>query len=66
MPSTATCWTPPRVALAAATLFLTSCAEAGFDTAPGACPPVVEYNRAEQAKVAEEVVALPEGSMIAD
>ena len=30
----------------------------------GACPPVVAYSRAEQAQVADEVAALPEGARI--
>ncbi len=64
MPSTARCWTPPRAALVIATIFLTACAEVGFDAPPGACPPVVAYSRAEQARVAEEVAALPEGALI--
>lgn len=64
MPSTARCWTPPRAALAAATIFLTACATAGSDAPPGACPPVVEYSQTEQARVAEEVSALPEGALI--
>ncbi|MCC6009256.1 MAG: hypothetical protein JJU40_16515 [Rhodobacteraceae bacterium] len=34
------------------------------DTLPSACPPVVEYGRAEQARVAGEVAALPEGALI--
>jgi len=29
-----------------------------------ACPPVVVYSRAEQARVAEEVAALPEGAVV--
>ena len=66
MPSTARCWTPPRAALAAATIFLTACAGAGSDTPPGACPPVVACGQAEQARVAEEVAALPEGALIPD
>ena len=64
MPSTARCWTPPRAALAAATIFLTGCATAGSDAPPGACPPVVAYGKAEQTRVAEEVAALPEGALI--
>ena len=64
MPSTARCWTPPRAALAAATIFLTACAGVTSDTPPGACPPVVAYSQAEQARVAEEVAALPEGALI--
>ncbi|MFN7177810.1 MAG: hypothetical protein ACK4MX_13125 [Thermaurantiacus sp.] len=34
------------------------------DTPPSACPPVVEYSRAEQARAAEEIAALPEGALI--
>ena len=64
MPSTARCWTPPRAALAAATIFLTGCAGVSSDTPPGACPPVVTYREAEQARVAEEIAALPEGALI--
>ena len=30
------------------------------------CPPVVGYSRAEQAQVAEEVVALPQNARIVD
>jgi len=64
MPSTARCWTPPRAALAAATTFVNACAGVNTDIAPSACPPVVEYSRAEQARVAAEVAALPEGAVI--
>nr|WP_036708316.1 hypothetical protein [Paracoccus sanguinis] len=64
MPSTARCWTPPRAALAAATIFLTGCATAGSDASPSACPPVVAYSPAEQMRVAEEVAALPEEALI--
>ena len=66
MPSTARCWTQPAAALAAATIFLTACAGVNSDTAPGACPPVVAYSQAEQARVAEEVAALPVGALIPD
>lgn len=64
MPSTARCSTPQRAALAAATIFLTGCAWVISDAPPGACPPVVEYSQAAQARVAEEVAALPEGALI--
>ena len=60
------CWRRPRAALATATIFLTACAGVSSDTAPSACPPVVEYSRAEQARVAEEVAALPQGTVIAE
>jgi hypothetical protein len=36
----------------------------GSDNLPGACPPVAGYSRAEQARVAQEVAALPEGALI--
>ena len=65
MPSTARCWTQPPAALAAATIFLNACAGVSSDTPPSACPPVVEYSHAEQLRVAEEVAALPDGSVIA-
>ena len=45
-------------------LWLTGCVRVGFDAPPGVCPPVVEYSRAEQARVAEEIAALPEGALI--
>ena len=64
MPFNVRCWTQPRAALAAATIFLTACAGDSFDTASSACPHVVEYSRAEQARVAAEVAALPEGAVI--
>ncbi|MBB4209792.1 hypothetical protein [Roseinatronobacter bogoriensis] len=47
-------------------IFLTACAEGSFDTVPSACPPVVEYSRAEQARVADELAALPGGTLIAE
>ena len=58
------CWTRPQTALAIATLFLSACAGVGSDSPPGACPPVVAYSKAEQARVADEVAALPEGAVI--
>ncbi|MCC5984883.1 MAG: hypothetical protein JJU42_11010 [Rhodobacteraceae bacterium] len=63
MPSTARCWTLPHAALAAATIFLTDCAGMGSDALPSACPPVVEYSPVEQARVAEELAALPQAAM---
>nr|WP_245823191.1 hypothetical protein [Antarctobacter heliothermus] len=66
MPFTARCWTRPRAALAAATIFLTACAAGSSDTPRRACPPVVEYSRAEQARVAQEMAVLPEEAVIAE
>jgi hypothetical protein len=63
MPSTARCSTPPPVALLIAMLWLTGCAMVDSDTrAP--CPPVVEYTAADQARAADEVEALPDGTVI--
>ena len=47
-------------------ILLSGCVGVGFDGPPSACPPVVEYSRAEQARVAEEVAALPEGAVITE
>ena len=47
-------------------IFLTACSGASSDTPHRACPPVVEYIRAEQAHVADEVTALPENARIVD
>lgn len=60
------CWRSPAVGLVIAMIFLSGCAGVGFDTQGGACPPVVEYSRAEQARVASEVAALPEGAAIVE
>ena len=46
-----------------AMLWLTGCAMAGSD-GQGACPPVVEYSAADQARAADEVEALPESAVI--
>jgi hypothetical protein len=45
---------------------LTGCAGVGSDAPPGVCPPAVAYSPAEQARVAEEVAALPEGALIVE
>lgn len=58
------CWMRPLIALAAAMIFLTGCAGVDSETPNSACPPVVEYSPAEQARVAEEIAALPEGALI--
>jgi hypothetical protein len=47
-------------------LLLSACAGVGSDVAPDVCPPVVAYSEAEQARVADEVAALPEGAVILD
>ena len=64
MPFNIRCWTRPPAALAVATILLSACAGVGSDSPPGVCPPVVAYSEAEQARVADEVAALPEDAMI--
>lgn len=64
MPSNVKCSMPPRAGLAIATILSGGCAGVTIDGTPSACPPVVEYGRAEQARVADEVAALPEGAVI--
>nr|WP_299627695.1 hypothetical protein [uncultured Tateyamaria sp.] len=54
-----------RAVLVIATSWLTGCATVGSDgSGPGACPPVVEYSREFQARAADELALLPEGSAI--
>lgn len=56
-----------RVALGLATIWLSGCATVNSDGGGlGACPPVVDYSRAFQARAAEELALLPEGSAIAE
>jgi hypothetical protein len=45
-------------------IFLNACARVDSEGSHGACPPVVEYSRAEQIQVSEEVATLPEGAII--
>ena len=44
-------------------LWLTGCAMGGSETRPP-CPPVVEYTGADQARAANEVEALTDGTVI--
>ena len=66
MPFNVSCWKRPQIVLAAAMLLLSGCAGVGSDGAPGVCPPVVAYSAAKQARVADEVVALPERALIVE
>ncbi len=67
MTSNAGCWKRRLAALAIAASLLSGCATGGSDgSAPGTCPPVVEYSREFQARAAEELALLPEGSMVAE
>ena len=67
MMSNARCWRLRLVVLVLATIWLSGCATGGSDGGgPGACPPVVQYSREFQARAAEELVLLPEGSAVAE
>jgi hypothetical protein len=46
---------------------LTGCATEGFEAGGvAACPPVVEYSREFQARTAEELAKLPDGSAVVE
>jgi hypothetical protein len=64
MKSNARCWTPQPAAPLIAMLWLTGCAMGASDAPPSACPPVVDYSRPQQARVADEIARLPEGALI--
>ena len=67
MKSNAVCWRRRLAVLAIATSWLTGCATAGFEAdGVAACPPVAEYSREFQARAAEELALLPDGSAIAE
>ena len=59
------CWMRWLAVLVIATSWLTGCATEGFESvALAACPPVVEYSREFQARAAEELALLPDGSAV--
>lgn len=67
MTSNARCSTRRLAALVIATISLTGCATVASDTGVAiVCPPVVEYSRDFQARAADELHRLPEGSAIAE
>jgi len=67
MTSNAGCWRRRLAVLAIATISLAGCATVSSeDGRLATCPPVVEYGREFQARAAEELARLPEGSMIAE
>lgn len=61
----ARCSKKRHAVLAVGMIFLTGCATGSSEHgARTYCPPVVEYGREEQQRMAEEVEALPEDSVI--
>jgi len=67
MTSNAGCWKRRLAVLAIGTISLTGCATVSSeDGRLATCPPVVEYGWEFQARAAEELAGLPEGSMIVE
>ena len=67
MTSNARCWMPRLAVLAIATISLTGCATVASEPRIATvCPPVVEYSREFQARAAEELGVLPDGSAIVE
>ena len=67
MKSNAGCWTRRLAVLVIAMSWLTGCATASFDRdGLAACPPVVEYSKELQARAAEELAMLPDGSVVVE
>ncbi len=67
MQSNAGCWRRRLAVLVIATSWLTGCATAGFEASGvAACPPLVEYSREFQARAAEELAMLLDGSAIVE
>ena len=67
MTSNARCWRPRLAVLAIATNSLTACATGVSESRIATiCLPVVEYSSEFQARAAEELALLPEGSAIAE
>jgi hypothetical protein len=65
--SNARCWKQQLAALVLVTIWLSGCATGGSNGGGlGACPPIVEYSREFQARAAEELALLPEGSAITE
>lgn len=64
MPSNARCWRQLAAALAVAMILLTACARVDSEEPRDTCTPMVEYGPAEQAHVAKEIAALPEGALM--
>ena len=60
------CCKPRLAALAIVTSSLSACAMISSEPVVGVCPPIVEYNREEQALVATEIENLPEDAVIID
>ncbi len=67
MSFSAECWRRRLVVLVIATSLLTGCTTADSETVGvAACPPVVDYGKEFQARAAEELAAMPDGSAVVE
>lgn len=67
MTSNAGCWKRRLAVLVLAMISLSACVQGGSEPRVATvCPPVVDYGREFQARAAEELALLPEGSTIAE
>ena len=67
MKSNVECLRRPLAVLVIATSWLTGCATEGFEAGGlAACPPIVEYSREFQARAADELALLPNGSAVVE
>ena len=64
MKSSAECSKPRLAALVIVTSLLSACATVNSERITGVCPLVVAYDDGFEARAAEEVQALPEGSAL--
>ena len=61
------CWRRRLAVLVTGASWLTGCATESFEAnGSAACPPVAAYSREFQARAAEELALLPEGSAIVE
>jgi hypothetical protein len=66
MKSNAGCSRPRLAGLAIVSSLLSACATVSSERVVGVCPPVVGYDDGVQARTAEEVQALPDGSVVVE
>ncbi len=66
MKSNAGCFRRQLVGLAIGVSLLSACATVSSERVVGVCPPVVEYDQAEQAQAAIEIEALPGDAVLID
>ncbi len=65
MTHNARCWRRRLAVLVIVTSWLIGCGVAGFETGGmEACPPVVDYSRAEQQRAVGEIASLPRDTVI--